>query len=334
MTIDKQSFYSESELNDHIEEKFDFRLDLDTNGSDQDFELIETPDSLIVGYLSQDSDVEDFWTSSDGLGTFTEFRSQDQVDETMKKLNKTSKLFYMVDKYDHSSVHYSVSQSGSYPDERWDVSRGVAVIVPCDDVQSQYKKYKKEHGEVEAFKQFIKDTNGVLDEYSKWCNGDTYGYQVKTFDKTGAEKSDDACWGFIGSEYANQEKLSVMMADVRHEQVVKLVENVTIDAFTKDDIKNLPFKIMKKGFEEGKIAKVYDDIIIAAKYEGEDKSVVYQWNPELVKPNVDKFEKWQKEQGVTPEQFLERTMQNNIKDVIREKLTAEEKAAKTAKVTI
>ena len=334
MTIDKQSFYSESALNDHIENNFDFRLELDTDGSDLDFELIETADSLIVGYLSQDSDVEDFWTGSDGLGKFTEFRSQEQVDETMKKLNKSTKLFYMIDKYDHSNVHYSVSQSSSYPDSRWDVSKNIAVIVPCDDVQSQYKKYKKEHGEVEAFKQFIKDTNSVLDEYSKWCNGETYGYQVKVFDKTGAEKSDDACWGYIGSEYANQEKVSVMMSSARNEQVVKLAENVSIDLFTKDEIKTLPFKMMRKGFEEGKIAKVYDDIIVTAKYEGEDNSVVYQWNPSMEKASVSKFEQWQKNHGTTPEQFLDARMKSDINSVIRDKLTTEEKLEKTAAATI
>lgn len=53
----------------------------------------------------------------------------------------------------------------------------------------------------------------VLSEYESWCNGDVYGCCVETFElvedtqKEWNSISDDACWGFIGSDYAQQSLL-------------------------------------------------------------------------------------------------------------------------------
>ena len=57
-----------------------------------------------------------------------------------------------------------------------------------------------------------KYAQSCLDEYVKWCNGDCYGIVVETFTKEGDEwvqTDEDACWGFIGGEYAEQEMKSV-----------------------------------------------------------------------------------------------------------------------------
>lgn len=42
-------------------------------------------------------------------------------------------------------------------------------------------------------------------EYTSWCNGDVWGVCVDTFDLEGNQTEDDACWGYIGSEYAEKE---------------------------------------------------------------------------------------------------------------------------------
>ena len=53
---------------------------------------------------------------------------------------------------------------------------------------------------------------GILEEYNAWLNGDCYGTVVQFFNNTGTtdepvweQEDSDACWGFIGSEYAEQE---------------------------------------------------------------------------------------------------------------------------------
>jgi hypothetical protein len=51
---------------------------------------------------------------------------------------------------------------------------------------------------------------GCLDEYIKWCNGDCYGIVVETYTREDSESDwelveSDHCWGYIGSEYAEEE---------------------------------------------------------------------------------------------------------------------------------
>jgi hypothetical protein len=48
---------------------------------------------------------------------------------------------------------------------------------------------------------FEEVTKGEIDELNRWLNGDCYGYKI--LDTNGDE--DDACWGFIGIEYAIEE---------------------------------------------------------------------------------------------------------------------------------
>lgn len=320
MNLKKDIFDNEDSLNNHIEENYEISLDVDANRNAFDFELVETENSFIVAYLEHDDDAQDYFESDEGAGTFIEFNKPEERNKKMAELSKTKKLFYLVDKYDHSSVHYSISETTGYPDKQWDVTQGKAVFIPCNDVQSQYRKYKKEHGEVEAFQHFIKTSNSTLDEYSNWCNGDVYGYNIKTFNKEGTLIDSESSYGYIGCEYANSEKSNQLKNAIDSENIQALAKNVSIETLTKEDIKTLPFKIMRKGFESGSIARVYDDIIITAKYEGEDKSVVYQWAPSLEKPTISKFEQWQKDYGTTPEQFLEARMKSDINQAIRIKL--------------
>ena len=42
-------------------------------------------------------------------------------------------------------------------------------------------------------------------EYTAWANGDCWGVCVDVFDLDGKKIEDDACWGHIGSEYAEEE---------------------------------------------------------------------------------------------------------------------------------
>lgn len=71
---------------------------------------------------------------------------------------------------------------------------------------------------------------GVIDEYNQWAQGECYGYQVQTHNPTcldcmdpdddtpqddcdGWRDTDDACWGFIGYEYAEQEATRAGMVE-------------------------------------------------------------------------------------------------------------------------
>lgn len=53
-----------------------------------------------------------------------------------------------------------------------------------------------------------KYASSTLENYANWCNGDCWGVVVETFaleDGKYAQLEEDSCWGFIGSEYAEEE---------------------------------------------------------------------------------------------------------------------------------
>lgn len=290
-------------------------------------EVLRTEDKIIVGMLHYDSDAQDFFDNDEGAGKLVEFRSAEQRDEKVAQLSKTKKLFYVVNKYEHGNVHYSVGGTKSYPDQRWDVSQGCAVFIPCNYIQTEYRKMKRTSGEGSAYEHFIKDSNSVLDSYSDWCNGEVYGYSVITFDKQGKEVECDQCWGYIGSDSANNEKRGIMEHIVISDELNKLLENVAIEKLTLKEA-DLPFKIVKKGLQEINVAHVYDTYVVGAKYEGEDNVVIYNWSEGQEKPTKAKFEEWQKKHGVTSEQFMTSRMGSDIKDVIRKNLVQENKSEK------
>lgn len=321
-----ESFSSKESLTSELQEEFglDSGFDLDYRDPSYDsIEVLRTDDKIIVGLLQHDQDAQDYFENDDGAGEFIEFRSAEQRDNEISKLSKTKKLFYVVNKYDHGNVHYSVGGSKTYPDERWDVSHGCAIFIPCDYIQTEFRKMKRVDGIDAAYEHFIADSNKVLDNYSDWCNGEVYGYSVLTFDKEGNELDCDECWGFIGSDYAKEEKQSVMKHIVLTEQLNKLMENVVIETVEAKNV-NLPFKITKKDLEEIKVAHVYDTYCVAAKYSGEDNAVIYNWKEGDEKPTKAKFAAWQKEHGTTADQFLTARLNSDIKDVLRKNSIDEE----------
>jgi hypothetical protein len=49
-----------------------------------------------------------------------------------------------------------------------------------------------------------KCAKNACDEYTAWGNGECYGVCVEVFDADGERVSDDACWGHVGSDWAEQ----------------------------------------------------------------------------------------------------------------------------------
>lgn len=76
------------------------------------------------------------------------------------------------------------------------------------------QKYTDEHfskpTHQDLYSAAVKYAKGCLDEYVKWCRGETYGIVVETYTREDSESDwnlveSDHCWGFIGSEYAEEE---------------------------------------------------------------------------------------------------------------------------------
>jgi hypothetical protein len=318
-TSDIIEHYNES-LNLEDGESFESLENSDDSIIDDSIEVLETDNHIIVGFLKRDDSPMDYLENDDGAGEFLLFTNAEQRDQLIKDLKKSKQLFYLVDKYEHGNVHFSISSTTTYPDQRWDVSFGCGVFLPCDDIQSQYKKLKRKSGETVAFQEFIADSNNVLDNYSEWCNGEVYGYNIFVFDKKGNELSEDSCWGYIGNKNAEDEKLSTMQHIAENLELTELAKNVIIENKSFEDIKTLPFTIDIENLQSFQYTKVYNTTLVAATYNEPNKAIIYSFKDGDKIPTVAKFEEWQTNHGVTPSDFLTARLDSDIKGVIKQNL--------------
>lgn len=303
-----------------------FSQEYNTNVAVDSVDVIELDEHIIIGCLQHDSDPTEFWDDDSPLTLFTRENHQ----ATLKAAKKGGKLFYIVDKYQHGNVHYSVSASSDYPDAQFDVSHGCGVYVPYEYTQKQYKKMKKEVGEMEAFKHFVPEVNKVLSSYSDWCNGEVYGYNVVVYDKTGkVVNEDNQTWGYVGYDNAQKEKLEVMESLRSNLICEALAKNVITEHKTLEQLKDLKLKIDVEGAQEITYTNVYNKHIVAVNYTTENKAAVYEFTDGIKKPSVGQFGEWQIRHNVKKEDFLKARMRSNILQVIRENIDNEPHQAKS-----
>lgn len=161
-------------------------------------------DEITVGYVTHDPEPRDYFADDEGAGEFRTFRRGDDPNEIMDGIIEGGRIAFFVERYSHGLDHYSVAATGGYPDHQWDV--GVCgIIIPCEDVQETYRQAVAEDGEAAARKAAIQDVNHTLDEYSKVCNGETYGACVEKWRVEGQHVravNHMSTWGLVGSDHA------------------------------------------------------------------------------------------------------------------------------------
>ena len=109
----------------------------------------------------------------------------------------------MLDVYDHSGQRWSISGGGMQC--RWDTSRGAGAWVPdkylLDQIESDVAQGKDRRAQCRLYaKQF-------LDTYNDIISGNVYGCVVQVHDLEGEQLSQDDCWGFIGTDHAEESLL-------------------------------------------------------------------------------------------------------------------------------
>lgn len=144
---------------------------------------------IIVKWAVADDDPGAYpFMEGDSFHEFQSEQSRDDFIESKKAEGVDPSKIFIVDKYDHSSVHYSIHDSASYPDRRWDTAPSGVFIV--DE--------KGESGAVPE--QYEAQVTAVLEEYSSWANGDTYGIAQAVVDSSGEVIQESEVWGYVGTE--------------------------------------------------------------------------------------------------------------------------------------
>lgn len=125
------------------------------------------------------------------------FRSAEDRDDyiavSVREGIDPAKIF-VVDRFDHSSVKYTVQPEGwdrNKGMDTWDSAPSTVIII---DAQGE--------GGVTDFRRAAEE---VAKEYTNWSNGEVYGVKSMTVAPDGEVLEDETVWGLIGRDYAQKE---------------------------------------------------------------------------------------------------------------------------------
>jgi len=101
--------------------------------------------------------------------------------------------------YSHSGEHWSLSGHGMQC--RWDTSNSAGVWVPGDCLSNELAELTDP---VERRQQAQGYCMSFLEQYNDINSGQVFGIVVEWFDEEGTAIEHDSCWGFVGSDHAEE----------------------------------------------------------------------------------------------------------------------------------
>lgn len=161
---------------------------------------------MIIGYLIQGSDCNNPLEDCDGIGAIyslsnrhSNHKSMEEVAAILESDEDAVQLSY----FEHGQCLWDVqngSRISSCPDRQWDGVDFAGIWVPDDCVRESFTG----QGGKSRRQWMIEQAESACREYTAWCNGDCWGVIVVTCEADGTMADSDECWGYIGSEYAEQ----------------------------------------------------------------------------------------------------------------------------------
>ena len=142
-------------------------------------------DEVSFSYLSHDETPEEY-DFSEGVvfETFNDMRSKM---ERMKELRKEGYKVFPVEEYRHSGSVFAFEGQGNFPDRQWDVLPNSLIALDKDWTNQK------------------KSAQSIIEDYNNYVSGQVYGICHETYTlSTGELKEEEACWGYIGSDYAEE----------------------------------------------------------------------------------------------------------------------------------
>jgi hypothetical protein len=143
-------------------------------------------------------------------------------------LNRLDDNFYWLPLYlyDHSGI---TMRTGSFNDH-WDSGQVGIIYVRKEKAITEgfTKAYMNKHYPGKTIREGMEEIlRADVKTYDQFLTGDTYGYMIGTVDEDGDETEDGGCWGFYGTDWANNGLLDYAENEV--ECLVKEAKKVLID---------------------------------------------------------------------------------------------------------
>jgi len=167
-------------------------------------------DGFEARYLTPDNDPQNPFENGEGNGNFFHWKDRGREEllkycealgydpETREKIGKGNPDAVKIDKYEHSSVSYSISGEGRQC--QWDTSSAWAVWLPDNCLLDELKKLK---GNV-RHKKCIEYARQACELFNQWANGDVYCIVKETYDKKKSPIDYEIVGGIFGRDYAEK----------------------------------------------------------------------------------------------------------------------------------
>jgi len=182
-----------------LEDGREVELPFDIEGAD--ITEVQTAGKIILGCIVRDLDPGDPLEEFDE-GTLVQF------DRHLKHAGMLPELgdFKDLIMENKGRVFYVGNMRNGYSVGR------LATIKNSEDIEDAAGYYIAPE-DLKPGKQAANYANGVMEQYTAWCEGDVWGVCVWEYDKVTLELGErDECWGYYGSDYAEQELKSRLEA--------------------------------------------------------------------------------------------------------------------------
>lgn len=162
----------------------------------------------VVGYLVHDDDCFNPCEDRDGMGHIYSFshRHINSIDpnDVQSKFGHLKDFIVPLSYFEHGRCMWGVEGTMDHtPDFQWDGCCYAGIWVPdgccLEEIRGagRSKKAKLKRAEELA--------GQACKEYTAWANGECYGHVCEWYKPDGTPMGDNACWGYIGGDYAESE---------------------------------------------------------------------------------------------------------------------------------
>jgi hypothetical protein len=161
---------------------------------------------MVIGYLVQDGDCNNPLEDCEGIGAIHSLNlhhiNRMDGNEALAILESDPDAVAL-SYYEHGQCLWDVQNGADIsrcPDRQWDQVDFAGVWVPDDCVR---ESYTGQDGKTRR-QWMIEQAAAACQEYTAWCNGDCWGVVVVTCEADGTMADSDECWGYVGTDYAEQ----------------------------------------------------------------------------------------------------------------------------------
>ena len=196
---------------------------------------------------------------------FDDFGSWEEAEQYLKK-EYAAKIILPVYMYEHGGVALSTSPFSCL----WDSGKVGFIYITKEKILSEISVYGGKIVTKKLREKLEGCLSGEIEAYSKYLNGEVYGYRVFKVDLEGEEEEIDSCWGYFSEGYAIEEAKDqiryAISEDFREDLGINIVsinaKNQEIETSFSNSYEDTAYMILAKYGEEDllhEIAKNFFD---------------------------------------------------------------------------